>query len=51
MPWSIQRCGELAPFWALRLYDIGAIKGSPQRIIQQGTDLRFLNELKRELKV
>ena len=37
-------------FWALRLHDVGAIKGSPQRIIQQGTDLRFLNELKRELK-
>jgi len=37
-------------FWALRLHDVGAIKGSPQKIIEQGTNLRFLNELKRELK-
>ena len=37
-------------FWALRLHDVGAIKSSPQKIIDQGTDLRFLNELKRELK-
>jgi hypothetical protein len=37
-------------FWALRLDDVGAIKSSPQQIIAQGVDLRFLNELKRELK-
>jgi NitT/TauT family transport system substrate-binding protein len=37
-------------FWALRLHDVGAIKSSPQKIIAEGTDLRFLNELKRELK-
>jgi NitT/TauT family transport system substrate-binding protein len=38
-------------FWALRLHDVGAIKSSPQQIIAQGLDLRFLNELKRQLKV
>ena len=37
-------------FWAVRLHEVGAIKSSPQQIIAQGTDLRFLNELKRELK-
>ena len=37
-------------FWALRLHDVGAIKSSPQKIIAEGTDLRFPNELKRELK-
>ena len=37
-------------FWALRMYDVGAIKMSPQQIISQGTDWRFLNELKKELK-
>jgi len=37
-------------FWALRMHDVGAIKGSPQRIIAEGTDLRFFNEIKRELK-
>ena len=36
-------------FYALRLQDIGMIKSPPQ-IIAQGTDWRFLNELKRELK-
>jgi NitT/TauT family transport system substrate-binding protein len=28
----------------------GMIKASPAKIIAQGTDWRFLNELKRELK-
>jgi len=37
-------------FWSLRLHDVGAIKRSPQQIIEQGTDLRFLSELKKELK-
>ena len=37
-------------FWALRMHDVGAIKSSPQQIIAQGTDFRFLNELKKELK-
>jgi len=37
-------------FWALRMHDVGAIKSSPQQIIAQSADLRFLNELKRELK-
>ena len=37
-------------FWALRMHDVGAIKSSPQKIIAEGTDLRFLNELKKELK-
>jgi NitT/TauT family transport system substrate-binding protein len=37
-------------FYALRLRDVGFIKSSPQKIIADGTDWRFLNELKRELK-
>ena len=37
-------------FYALRLREAGLIKSSPQKIIAQGTDWRFLNELKRELK-
>ena len=37
-------------FYALRLYEAGMIKSSPQKIIAQGTDWRFLNELKKELK-
>jgi NitT/TauT family transport system substrate-binding protein len=37
-------------FYALRLYEGGMIKSNPQKILAQGTDWRFLNELKRELK-
>ena len=37
-------------FYALRLHELGFIKSSPQRIIADGTDWRFLDELKRELK-
>ena len=37
-------------FYALRLHEAGMIKSSPQKIIAQGTDWRFLKELKRELK-
>jgi NitT/TauT family transport system substrate-binding protein len=37
-------------FFALRLHETGFIKSSPQKIIADGTDWRFLNELKRELK-
>jgi NitT/TauT family transport system substrate-binding protein len=37
-------------FYALRLHEAGMVKSSPQKIIADGTDWRFLNELKRELK-
>jgi NitT/TauT family transport system substrate-binding protein len=37
-------------FYALRLREAGMIKSGPNRIISQGTDWRFFNELKRELK-
>jgi NitT/TauT family transport system substrate-binding protein len=37
-------------FYALRLHEAGMIKSSPQNIIADGTDWRFLDELKRELK-
>ena len=37
-------------FHALRLHDVGMIKNTPQKIIASGTDWRFLDELKRELK-
>jgi len=37
-------------FYALRLHEVGIIKSTPQKLIAQGTDWRFLNELKKELK-
>jgi NitT/TauT family transport system substrate-binding protein len=49
------KCREYNPedtprFYALRLHEAGMIKSSPQKIIAQGTDWQFLNELKKELK-
>jgi NitT/TauT family transport system substrate-binding protein len=37
-------------FYALRLHEVGFVKSSPQKIIAEGTDWRFLDELKRDLK-
>ena len=37
-------------FYALRLHEAGMITTGPNQIIADGTDWRFLNELKRELK-
>jgi NitT/TauT family transport system substrate-binding protein len=37
-------------FYALRLHEAGIIKANPNKLIAQGTDWRFLNELKKELK-
>jgi NitT/TauT family transport system substrate-binding protein len=37
-------------FYALRLHEAGLLKSSPQKLIAQGTDWRFLHELKKELK-
>jgi NitT/TauT family transport system substrate-binding protein len=37
-------------FYALRLHELGMVKSTPKRILAEGTDWRFLNELKRELK-
>jgi len=37
-------------FYTLRMRDAGFIKSTPQKIIAESTDWRFLDELKRELK-
>ena len=38
-------------FFSLRLHEAGIVKSSPQKIIADGTDWRFLDQLKRELKI
>jgi NitT/TauT family transport system substrate-binding protein len=48
--WREYDAEDTIRFWALRLHEAGFIKASPQKIIAEGTDWRFLNELKRELK-
>jgi len=37
-------------FYALRLHEAGMIRTSPNALLAEGTDWRFVNELKRELK-
>ena len=37
-------------FFGVRLHEAGLIKTSPETLIKKGTDWRFLNELKKELK-
>jgi NitT/TauT family transport system substrate-binding protein len=37
-------------FYALRLHEAGLIKSSPQKLIAQASDWRFLTELRKELK-
>jgi NitT/TauT family transport system substrate-binding protein len=37
-------------FYALRLHEVGMVTSSPNVLLAEGTDWRFLDELKRELK-
>ena len=37
-------------FYGLRLHELGMVKSDPNKLIAEGTDWRFLNELKREMK-
>jgi NitT/TauT family transport system substrate-binding protein len=48
--WRTYDIEDSLRFYALRFYEVGMIKSTPQKIIAQGLDLRFVNELKRELK-
>ena len=48
--WREQDPVDSIRFHAVRLHEVGLIKSSPQKILAQGTDWRFLNELKKELK-
>ena len=56
LPYNRYRWQEANPedtlrFHAMRLPEVGMIKTPPNKLIAQGTDWRFLNELKKELKV
>jgi NitT/TauT family transport system substrate-binding protein len=48
--WRVYDPDDTLRFYALRLREAGMIKSSPGKILADGTDWRFLNELKRELK-
>jgi NitT/TauT family transport system substrate-binding protein len=48
--WRDYDAEDTIRFYSLRLREAGMIKSAPNKIIAQGTDWRFYNELKRELK-
>jgi NitT/TauT family transport system substrate-binding protein len=48
--WRVYDPEDTLRFYALRLHEAGMIKDNPKKIIARGTDWRFLNELKKELK-
>ena len=48
--WREYDAEDTIRYYALRLHELGFVKSSPQKIIADATDWRFLDELKRELK-
>ena len=48
--WREYDAEDSVRFYSLRLREAGMIKSAPAKIIADGTNWRFLNELKRELK-
>ena len=48
--WRTYSIEDSLRFYALRLHEVGMIKTSPNTLVARGTDLRFLKELKKELK-
>jgi NitT/TauT family transport system substrate-binding protein len=48
--WRDYDAEDAVRFYALRLHEAGTITSSPQEIIAKGTDWRFAEELKREMK-
>jgi NitT/TauT family transport system substrate-binding protein len=48
--WREYQPEDTIRFHALRLHEVGMVKTSPQKLIAQGTDWRFLDALRRELK-
>jgi NitT/TauT family transport system substrate-binding protein len=48
--WRDYSADDTVRFYALRLHEAGLIKSTPQKVIAHGTDWRFLDELRRELK-
>ena len=48
--WREYDAEDTVRYYALRLQELGMIKSDPQKIIAEGTDWSFLDEIKRELK-
>jgi NitT/TauT family transport system substrate-binding protein len=48
--WREYSAEDTLRFYALRLHELGMLKSTPQELLAEGTDWRFLDELKREMK-
>jgi NitT/TauT family transport system substrate-binding protein len=48
--WRESNPEDTIRFYALRLHEVGMIRSSPSNLIAQGTDWRFLNDLKKGMK-
>jgi len=48
--WRDYDAADTIRFYALRMRETGFVKSSPQKIIAEGTEWHFLDEIKRELK-
>jgi NitT/TauT family transport system substrate-binding protein len=48
--WRDYNAEDTVRFYALRLHEAGLIKSTPNKVLTESTDWRFLNELKHELK-
>ena len=48
--WREYDSADSLRFYALRLHEAGLIKSNPQKLLAQGTNWRFIEQLKREMK-
>ena len=48
--WREYNPEDTVRFYALRLKEAGMIKSSPPKVLADGTNWRFIEELKREMK-
>ena len=48
--WREYDSADSLRFYALRLHEVRTVKSNPQKLLAQGADGRYLNELNRELK-
>jgi NitT/TauT family transport system substrate-binding protein len=48
--WGDFDAADSMRFYALRMHESGLVKSSPQKILTQGADWRFIKELRKELK-
>jgi NitT/TauT family transport system substrate-binding protein len=48
--WREYDSADSLRFYALRLHEAGLVKSNPQKLLAAGTDWRFIEQIKRELK-